>query len=107
MLCHQPQSERERRPLPSRKSKETGAGVYVVYDRIWIIMPGDIDAGNSQGPFVASEREAFFEPQIQTEIVRKSHTVRCAHQLLVFVDNAEWKSRTVLQKPADQKFPNR
>ena len=51
--------------------------------------------------------KAFFEPEIQAEIIRKAHAVRGAHQLLLLVHDAERKSRAILQKPAEQESPNR
>ena len=100
MLRDQPQSQRERALLSSRISQIIRR-VNVVYHRIRILVPGNVDASYTHSPFVPLKLKSLFQPQIQAEVIRKTHPIWRSDQLLL-IQYAEWESRVVLEKSAEQ-----
>jgi len=101
MLSYQPQPHRKRALLTSRICQIIWR-IYIVDHRIRIVVPGDVYSRDAHSPFVPLKSKSFFQPEIQAEIIRKTQPIRRSNKLLLLVQDAERKSRVVLEKSAEQ-----
>src|ERR1700676_3965511 len=101
MLSHEAQSQRKRAALPSRVCQKIRP-IDVVHHQIGIVVRSEVDCSHAHSPFVSLKAKSLFQCNIQIEIIRKTHPIRRAHELLLFIQDAERKSGAVLEKSAEQ-----
>lgn len=106
MLGYEPQARGEGAAFPSRKHQEIGR-IDVVHNGGWILVIGDIYAGDANRPVMIVEVEPFLKTHVQVHVIRVPQIVCYSDKLLLIVYRAERESRAIFQEIAEQKIPPR
>src|SRR5689334_20875900 len=103
--AHQPEPRGKRAALAAAELAETGR-VDIINDRIRVVVIGDVDRRQPDGPFALPPLDSLFACDVEVPIIRKTRLVRLPDDLVLRIHNRKWEARSVFEEVTEQQPPD-